>query len=191
MHVPGVNIFIGVAAADYATVEKMATPLKVIGKGHTPQIDREFHSLIAPLKPEEHRQLEANLRAEGCRDAFVVWNSLLLDGHNRLEICSRLHIAYKTSNIELPNREAAKLWIEENQVGRRNLTPDQRAAIALEFSSGVLQFPGGNVPERVDWRAVPGDRGSAWWSHRPPSRNVHANGKSQPSNSASRRGMSV
>ena len=111
----------------------MATPLKVIGKGQAPRIDPEFHSLIAPLKPEERRQLESNLLAEGCRDALVVWNSIVLDGHNRLEICTRHHIAYKTSNIELPNREAAKLWIEQNQLGRRNLSPDQRAAIAFRI----------------------------------------------------------
>ncbi len=111
----------------------MAT-LKVARKLQAPQVDLEFQALIAPLKPEERRQLESNL-AEGCRDALVVWNGILLDGHNRLEICTRLHIAYKTSDIELPNREAAKLWIEQNQVGRRNLTPDQRAAIA----SRILQ----------------------------------------------------
>ena len=111
----------------------MATPLKVIGKGQTPQIDREFHSLIAPLQLEERRQLESNLLAEGCRDALVVWKGILLDGHNRLEICTRLRIPYGTSNIELPNRESAKLWIEENQVGRRNLTADQRAAIAYRI----------------------------------------------------------
>src|ERR1017187_5869440 len=111
----------------------MATPLKVIGKGQTPRIDPEFHSLIAPLQPEERRQLESNLVAEGCRDRLVTWRGTLLDGHNRLEICTRLHIVYKTINIELPNRESAKLWIESNQLGRRNLTPDQRAAIAFRI----------------------------------------------------------
>ena len=88
--------------------------LKVLSRRQAPRIDREFQALIAPLKPEERRQLEANIVAEGCcRDALVVWNGILLDGHNRLEICTRLHIPYRTSNIELPNREAAKLWIEE------------------------------------------------------------------------------
>src|ERR1017187_4113334 len=111
----------------------MATPLKVISKGHAPRIDPEFQSLIAPLKPEERRQLESNLLAEGCRDPLVTWRGTLLDGHNRLEICVRLHIPYRTSAIELPNREAALLWIESNQLGRRNLTPDQRAAIAFRI----------------------------------------------------------
>jgi hypothetical protein len=108
-------------------------PLSLARRNDAPKVDPEFHSLIAPLKPEEHSQLEANLRAEGCRDALVVWNGILLDGHNRLEICARLGIPYKTLEIELPSREAAKLWIEENQVGRRNLSPDQRAAIAFRI----------------------------------------------------------
>jgi hypothetical protein len=96
-----------------------------------PKVDQEFAALIAPLSAEEHQQLEANLIAHGgCRDALVVWRGLLLDGHNRLEICNRHGIAYETTEIDLPDRESAKLWIEQNQLGRRNLTTDQRAAIA-------------------------------------------------------------
>jgi hypothetical protein len=98
-----------------------------------PKVDPEFASLIAPLTSEEHSQLEANLIAEGCRDALVVWHGLLLDGHNRLEICNRHGIAYDTAEIELPDRESAKLWIEQNQIGRRNLTTDQRAALAYRI----------------------------------------------------------
>jgi DNA methylase len=105
----------------------------LVRKSHAPRVDPEFQSLIAPLTQEERRQLEANLAAEGCRDALVVWNGVVLDGHNRLEICTRLGIRYKASVIDLPSREAAKLWIEENQMGRRNLTPDQRAAIAYRI----------------------------------------------------------
>jgi hypothetical protein len=115
-----------------AIVETMAI-LKVVHKILAPRVDPEFQTLIAPLQPEERRQLEVNLSAEGCRDPLVTWRGTLLDGHNRLEICTRLGVPYKTSNIELPNREAAKLWIETNQVGRRNLTADQRAAIAYRI----------------------------------------------------------
>lgn len=97
------------------------------------QIHPEFRSLIGPLTKEERQQLEANLVAEGCRDPLVTWNGILLDGHNRFEICERLGIPYQTVEIELPNDEAAKLWIEEHQIGRRNLTNDQRAAIGYRI----------------------------------------------------------
>jgi hypothetical protein len=98
-----------------------------------PKVDEEFAALIAPLSAEEYQQLEANLIAEGCRDSLVVWRGLLLDGHNRLAICNRHGIPYDTTEIELPGRESAKLWIELNQVGRRNLTTDQRAALAYRI----------------------------------------------------------
>jgi len=98
-----------------------------------PKVDEEFAALIAPLSSEEYQQLDANLLAEGCRDALVVWRGLLLDGHNRLEICNRHGLAYETTEIDLPDRESAKLWIELNQVGRRNLTTDQRTAVAYRI----------------------------------------------------------
>src|SRR5262245_25892906 len=36
-------------------------------------IDQELRALIPPLTDEERAQLEANLRAEGCREPLVVW----------------------------------------------------------------------------------------------------------------------
>ncbi len=98
-----------------------------------PKVDPEFAALIAPLTAEERQQLEANIVSEGCRDALVVWRGLLLDGHNRLEICTRNGIAYETTDIELPDRESARTWIEETQLGRRNLSTDQRAAVAYRL----------------------------------------------------------
>jgi 16S rRNA G966 N2-methylase RsmD len=98
-----------------------------------PKVDPEFAALIAPLTAEERQQLEANLIAHGCRDALVTWRGLLIDGHNRLEICNRHGLAYDTAEIELPDRESAKLWIETNQLGRRNLSSDQRAAVAYRI----------------------------------------------------------
>src|ERR1035437_9101563 len=98
-----------------------------------PKVDEEFSALIAPLSAEEYQQLEANLTSEGCRDSLVLWRGLLLDGHNRLAICNRHGIPYDTTEIELPDRESAKLWIEENQIGRRNLSNDQQAAVAYRI----------------------------------------------------------
>jgi N6-adenosine-specific RNA methylase IME4 len=100
-----------------------------------PTIDAEFRALIPPLMADELRGLAASLAAEGNRDPVVVWahQNILLDGHNRFEICQRLGIPLKPAvQIELPSRERAGLWIKENQLSRRNLTDDQRAIIADE-----------------------------------------------------------
>ena len=90
-------------------------------------INPELQSLIPSLTPEEYAQLEANIVANGCRDALVVWQEeqTLLDGHNRQEICERHDLPYTTHAISLPDLDAARTWIIANQLGRRNLTPDQ------------------------------------------------------------------
>ena len=90
-------------------------------------IDPEFQNLIPPLSDDERAGLEASIKAEGCRDALVVWSSgnVLLDGHTRYAICQRLGVKYETATRNLPDRAAARLWIIRNQLSRRNLTPEQ------------------------------------------------------------------
>jgi len=94
-------------------------------------IDPEFAKLIPPAAPDERATLEQSIKADGCRDALVVWagKNILLDGHNRFEICSRLTIPFQTRTLEIKSRDRAKLWIEEHQAGRRNLGDDSKAMI--------------------------------------------------------------
>ena len=60
------------------------------------EIAPEFESLIPPLQAEERAQLEANILAEGCRDPLVLWDDVLLDGHNRYAICRKHGIPFRT-----------------------------------------------------------------------------------------------
>lgn len=90
-------------------------------------LDEEFKHLMPPLGGEAYTQLTENLLKNGCLHALVLWKGILIDGYNRYEICSRHNIPYETVNMELPSREAAKLWIIELQAGRRNMTPTQLA----------------------------------------------------------------
>lgn len=88
------------------------------------KIDPEFKSLIPPLSSEEYAQLEANIIKDGCRDPLVLWKGTLIDGHNRNEICSRNKISFETIEMEFQDREAVMDWMDANQLGRRNLSPD-------------------------------------------------------------------
>lgn len=90
-----------------------------------PNIDPEFRRLIPPLSPEEYKQLEDNLVHQGCRDALVVWGGkdILLDGHNRLEICLKHNIPFRRTDMTFKSRAEAANWIDTNQLGRRNLSP--------------------------------------------------------------------
>jgi hypothetical protein len=88
------------------------------------RIDPEFQGLIYHLSDEESTQLEANILAEGCRDPLVVWKEeqILLDGHHRKRICESHQLPYHVSELSLPDRYAATVWMINHQLGRRNLT---------------------------------------------------------------------
>lgn len=103
------------------------------------KIDEEFKSLIPPLSDEEFSQLEENIKTDGCRDALVVWQGMIVDGHNRYKICQENDIPFKTEEKEFSGKEAAVEWIIRNQFGRRNLTLAQRSKLALRLKPSILQ----------------------------------------------------
>ena len=101
------------------------------------KIDREFADLIPPLTEEEYKGLEQSILAEGCRDALVVWNDTLVDGHNRYRICTEHNIGYVTVTKDFEDRNAAMLWMMNNQLSRRNLNDFQRVEIVRKCENAV------------------------------------------------------
>jgi hypothetical protein len=97
------------------------------------RVDPEFSALIPPPSAGERAALESSLLAEGCRDALVIWNNILLDGHTRFALCKQHQLEYRIVEIELSERDAAKEWIVRNQLGRRNLTPFGRAELVAHL----------------------------------------------------------
>lgn len=102
----------------------------MIGKISKLTILKELRELIIPLGDDELFQLEKNILAEGCRESLIVWekidgNLILVDGHNRYKICEKHKIPYKTKKVKFDSIEDAKLWMVDNQMGRRNLNADQ------------------------------------------------------------------
>ena len=98
--------------------------------------DEEFKHLIRPLLRKEYLQLEQNILADGCRDPIVVWHDIIVDGHNRYEICMRHGIPFDTKDMEFECREAAIAWICANQLGRRNITEETRKfLIGMQYES--------------------------------------------------------
>ena len=88
-------------------------------------IDEEIRSLLPELGRATFELLEENLLENGCRDALVVWGDILIDGHNRYEICMKHDIPFNTVNKDFESRAEALIWIISTQVARRNLTPIQ------------------------------------------------------------------
>lgn len=131
------------------------------------KIDPEFQHLIPPLSTEEYSGLEQSLLDEGCRDALVVWDGTLIDGHNRYEICKRHGIPFETVERFFANRDAAIEWIILNQFGRRNLPQHERARLALRLKPIMAKearerqatSTGGSSPQLVPNLAQGGDKG--------------------------------
>lgn len=99
-------------------------------------IDSEFQSLIPPLSDDEYDRLEKSLVKNGYQDwrePIVTWNGTIIDGHNRYHICDEHGIKFKQMEMHFESREAAKIWIIENQFKRRNLKPYDRSVLALQL----------------------------------------------------------
>ena len=110
-------------------------------------IDEEFKSLLPALSKETRASLEANLIENGCRDALVLWNGILIDGHNRYAICTEHNIPFNTVSKEFDSREEALIWIISTQVSRRNLT-----AIQLSYYRGIHYRADKKIVSNADGR---------------------------------------
>ena len=97
------------------------------------EIKQEFKDLIPLLTKEEFKQLENNCMAEGIREKILTWNGFIIDGHNRYEIATRWNLEYETESKYFKDEDNVKLWMIENQFGRRNLNKYQRTVLALEY----------------------------------------------------------
>ena len=70
------------------------------------RIDPEFEKQIPPLLPAELKQLKENILEDGViLNPLILWNGILVDGHNRYRIAQEHpHIQYTTIEKEVPDR---------------------------------------------------------------------------------------
>jgi len=70
------------------------------------KVDPEFQGKIPPLTFEELNQLEANILRDGrIINPIIVWEGLIVDGHNRFIIAKKHpEIPYTVHETEFANR---------------------------------------------------------------------------------------
>ena len=119
------------------------------------EIKEEFKKLIPPLTVEEFKQLEQNCLDEGIREKIITWNGFIIDGHNRYEIATRWNLDYQTESKYFKNENDVKIWMIDNQNGRRNLTDgwkyklqQNRKEILLEKGKEKMSL-GGELKEAL------------------------------------------
>jgi N6-adenosine-specific RNA methylase IME4 len=102
------------------------------------KVDKEFKRMIPPLSNEERAGLETSIAKEGCRVPIDVWDGVIVDGHNRYEICAQNQITYEVNEVQFANRDAARVWIIDNQLSRRNLPLFSQAELRI-LKEGFLK----------------------------------------------------
>ena len=118
-------------------------------------INEELRSFIDPLTHNEYAALERSLLAEGCRDALVLWGDVLIDGHNRYEICSRHGIDFKTvQNTGFASIDDVMLWMIDNHLARRSVSDYQRGVLALRKKDIVAARVAQRAAEPADAAAA-------------------------------------
>ena len=122
-------------------------------------VDPEFASKIPSLREEELKQLEENILADGVViNPLIVWNGIIVDGHNRFEILKEHpEIEYTVLEKEFAGREEAIVWICKNQLGRRNLTPEQRRYLVGKQYEAEKLAHGGSRKMEGDQPSCHGD----------------------------------
>ena len=116
------------------------------------KIDPEFESRIPPLTEEEFCQLEENILADGLViNPIITWNGVVVDGHNRFRIVeSYPNIKFSTFEMDFGDRYAALAWICRNQLGRRNLSPEQKKYLmGKQYESEKAEHGGDRRSEQV------------------------------------------
>ncbi len=132
------------------------------------KIDPEFRDVVPPHSWDEAADLKASVEQFGYLSPIVVWRNevgehLVLDGHARRDIWIAAVTAAHTERsvnpdapigraarwpqiveIELPDRDAALLWVIDNQRGRRNLTDLDRIALAAKREQIVRRIAKSN-----------------------------------------------
>ena len=130
-------------------------------------INPVFRDLIQSLTADEFKQLEDNVLAEGIRDAIVVWNDTIVDGHNRYQLAQKHSIQFDLHEVDFNSQDEAVLWIIDNQLGRRNLTDfvklelqQKRADVLYEQGRNVMsvasqeQVNRGNQYKKVEGLSI-------------------------------------
>ena len=134
------------------------------------KVDPEFQGKIPPLTFEELNQLEANILRDGrIINPIIVWEGLIVDGHNRFIIAKKHpEIPYTVHETEFANRYEANGGDRKSAVAKSgcqigNLIPTSKTCQKVAKENGVgmrTVFRAEEFAKGVDAaeEAVPGTR---------------------------------
>jgi len=87
-----------------------------------------------------------------------VWRNgidTVIDGHNRLKICNRHGIKFKVKPMRFGSVSEVKLWMIDNQMGRRNIADINRIALQSHKEELLRPLAKANQRQKVEAKKVP------------------------------------
>lgn len=111
------------------------------------RIDPEFENKIPPLTEEEFKHLEELILEDGrVKQSIVTWNGVIVDGHHRWKIIQKHpEIPYEIEEKQFADKWAAFDWMYKNQLGRRNLTEEQKTYLIGKMYESRKHAHGGQL----------------------------------------------
>ena len=110
------------------------TGIEYTSAERTPTVLPELAELLPPLSGEQLAALEKDILQNGCYAPIIVNEDLVVvDGHNRQQICTRHGLPYKMAVFAFDDLLEAKQWALDTQKGRRNLEKWELGKIALKL----------------------------------------------------------
>ena len=96
------------------------------------KINPEYEALLPKLPKQEYEALKTSIKTEGLHFPIVVnENGVILDGHNRFQICKELCIEAKLETKTFENKLLEKKFVIESNLRRRHLTKFQRVEMGM------------------------------------------------------------
>ena len=109
-------------------------------------VEEKFKSACPKLSDEEFKRLEDLIIKDGIiYNPILVWDDVIIDGHNRYEIAVRHNIDFTIKEITFEFDEEAIAWIKENAISQRNLNDYQRSKLVLELADYYKDKAKGNL----------------------------------------------
>ena len=119
-------------------------------------IDSDFKKLIRPLYKKEYEKLEASLLECGCIDPIVTWNGIIVDGHNRYQICHSHGIPFAIIKKRFETKNDVVAWICREQLKRQDITEETRKyLIGKQYLSERAANSSSGKHENVDNNELP------------------------------------
>lgn len=113
------------------------------------KIDPEFRDKIPALTEAEFEQLKENILSDGeVYEPIVTWNDTIIDGHNRWRIiCENWELLkdkFRTKQMDFSDKWEAFEWMYKKQLGRRNLTEEQKTYMIGKMYEARKNSQGGD-----------------------------------------------